>query len=43
MIVSMGGSVSEPVKQPEYESEDLAAIKLAEEQKKAADLAAQTE
>jgi hypothetical protein len=43
MIVSMGGSVSEPVKQPEYDPEDLVAIKLAEEQKKAADLAAQTE
>ncbi|MGA3405780.1 MAG: hypothetical protein ABSD49_08630 [Candidatus Bathyarchaeia archaeon] len=35
--------MSEPVKQPEYDPEDLAAIKLAEEQKKAADLAAQTE
>jgi hypothetical protein len=43
MIVSMGGSVSEPVKQPEYDPEDLAAIKLAMEQKKAAEVIAQTQ
>ncbi len=41
--MTVGGISREPVKQPEYDPEDLAAIKLAEEQKKAADLAAQTE
>jgi hypothetical protein len=35
--------LSEPVKKADYDPEDLAAIKLAEEQKKAADLAAQTQ